>query len=184
MEKIKFSEEEMKLCEKFSEEVDTTLYARRNQFDNEKRKKDAKIGKLGEFAVVHFLKKKVKDISPPDCEIYSAKQKSWDYDLKSSKFNIHVKTQDITQAYKYGESWIFQNEDKHIFREYDKEKDYVAFVIVNLITKEAQIKGICKLQLLHDNNLFALPKLIHLQGNKRAVYMSDLENHKDLLFQL
>jgi len=74
MEKIKFSEEEVASCEDFSQKVDTTLYARRNQSDNEKRKKDAKIGKLGEIAAFNFLKEKYPDLSSPDFNIYSAKE--------------------------------------------------------------------------------------------------------------
>jgi len=183
MEKIKFSEEEIANCEDFSQKVDTTLYARRNQSDNEKRKKDAKIGKMGEIAVFNFLKEKYPTLTSPDFNIYSAKEKSWDFDLKATNFNVHVKTQDYMQGLKYDESWIFQNEDKHIFKEYS-DNDYVVFVTVNLQKKEAEIRGICKLKLLHDNSLFALPKLLQLQNNKRAVYLKDLENHQKDMWSL
>jgi hypothetical protein len=62
-----------------------------------------KFGKLGEVATYHILKDKVSNITYPDFEIYSVKQKSWDYDIKSTEYNIHVKTQDsiASDTYRY-----------------------------------------------------------------------------------
>lgn len=180
---IHFTQEELDICDKFANEVDTSLYARRNQFDDNKRKLDSKVGKLGEFAVYRALLDKYPDMLPPDVQIYSAKQKSWDYDLKATGINLHVKAQEYTQSSRFGESWIFQAEDSHVFKNY-KENDYVAFVTVNLLQKKATVKSILKIDYLHKNALFDLPKLEKLQNNKFAVYMEKLEKVASPLCQI
>ena len=184
MKKIIFTPEDIQKCSEFSEQVDTTLYAQRNQFDAIKRSADSMIGKLGEFAVYHSLLEKYPTLTEPDCKIYSAKQKSWDYDLKHEKFNLHVKAQETLQASKFGESWIFQSTDKHMFQNH-LDIDYVAFVKVNLMKKEAEIKAIVSVNMLHEKKLFALPMLEKLKfANKLAVYYKDLEKYSDQLWQL
>lgn len=188
MNKINFTLEDIEKCEEFASKVNTSLYAQRNQFDADKRKKDAKIGKLGELAVYYSLKDKYPNITYPDFKIYTAKEKSWDFDLKDTSFNLHVKTQDIVQGAKYGESWIFQHgggQSKH----YDKEifdmispNQYVSFVCVDLLKNEGYVKAIVKLNFLHEEKLFSLPKLFKLQNaNKLAVYYKDLEKYPDQL---
>ena len=191
MKKINFTEEDLAKCLEFSEQVDTSLYAQRNQWDANKRKADSKIGKLGELAVYYSLKDKYPNISYPDFKIYPAKQKSWDFDLKDEKFNLHVKTQESLQAAKFGESWIFQyGNGKN--RHYDKEifdrtspNQYIAFVKVNLLKKEGEVRAIVSLDMLHENKLFALPVLQKLQvANKLAVYYKDLSQFPEDLWQL
>ena len=93
-----FSQKDIDICNEFSNNVDTTFYSKRNQFDANKRKLDTKIGKLGELVVYNTLIKTTSDISYPDFKIYDAKSKSWDFDLKSSSMNIHVKTQGVTPS--------------------------------------------------------------------------------------
>ena len=191
MKKIKFTNEDLEKCSEFSENVDTSLYAQRNQWDTNKRKADSKIGKLGELAAYYSLKDKYPNISYPDFKIYPAKQKSWDFDLKDEKFNLHVKTQESLQASKFGESWIFQYGNGRN-RHYDKEifdqtspNQYVAFVKVNLLTKEGEVRAIVSLDMLHENKLFALPVLQKLQiANKLAVYYRDLEQFPEEIWQL
>ena len=180
--KYSFSKEEIDKCKTFSENVDTSFYARRSQHNEEKRKKDALIGKLGEIAVYNILKNKITNLNYPDLNIYSASKKSWDFDIKGDNVNLHVKTQDIEQGEKYGVSWIFQygnGKNSH----YDKEifdnltpNQYVAFVSLSLQENFAIIRTIVKLDFLHENKLFGLPKLEHLQkANKKAVYLKDIE---------
>lgn len=189
--KYSFSQEELDICKKFSESVDTSHYSKRGQNNEQKRQKDALVGKLGEFAVFQSLKGKVPNITEPDVQVYSAKQKSWDFDIKGDGINLHVKTQDIEQGEKYGVSWIFQygnGKNQH----YDKEifdnltpNQYIAFVSLSLKDSLAIIRAIVKLEFLHDRKLFGLPKLEHLQkANKKAVYLKDIERYSDQLFQL
>jgi hypothetical protein len=170
-----FSSEDIKKCKEFSENVDTSFYSSRNQWDENKRKADSYIGKLGELLIYNYLKPKYPEISYPDFNIYKPREKSWDYDLKHPFFNLHVKSQESIQSAKYGVSWIFQNTDKHIFKEYS-DKDYVGFVGINILNKSGEIKAIVQLKLLHENLLFKLPILEKLQkANKLAVYYKDLE---------
>ena len=191
MNKIIFSSEDMQKCIEFSEQADTSLYAQRNQWDALKRTADSKIGKLGELTVYYFLKEKYPKITYPDFKIYPAKQKSWDFDLKHTDFNLHVKTQESMQSSKFGESWIFQfgnGKDRH----YDKEifdritpNQYIAFVKINLMKNEGEVRAIVSLDMLHDNKLFSLPVLEKLQqANKLAVYYKDLEKYPEDLWQL
>ena len=186
--KYKFEQEEIDKCKKFSEEVDTSFYATRNQFNSEKRIKDSYIGKLGEVAVYQILKNKIKDITEPDFKIYKAKEKSWDFDLKSTDINLHVKTQDLKVGEKYGVSWIFQFGDGKS-RSYDKEifdrtspNQYVAFVSLDLTTLEATVRAMVTLDFLHDKKIWAAPKLDKLKiANKLAVYLKDLEKYPEEL---
>lgn len=186
-----FSQEELDICKKFSESVDTSHYSKRGQNNEQKRQKDALVGKLGEFAVYHSFKDKVSNMTQPDVQIYTAKQKSWDFDLKGDGVNLHVKTQDIEQGEKYGVSWIFQygnGKSQH----YDKEifdsltpNQYIAFVSLSLKDNFAIIRAVVKLEFLHEKKLFGLPKLEHLQkANKKAVYLKDIERYLTELNQL
>lgn len=177
---IKFTKEHLKKADDFSNEVNTNLYARaRNQWDADKRKLDSKIGKLGELVVYELLKPNYNDLSYPDFAIYTAKQKSWDYDLKAKNVNLHVKCQNVIQAQRYGESWIFELTDKHIFKEYT-DNDYVAFVTVDLGKNEGYLKSILKVSELHSNSLFKKPKLEKL-FSKAAVYYNDISSFSNSL---
>ena len=178
MEKIIFTFDDLKKCLEFSEKVDTSFYTKRNQFNINKRKIDAKIGKLGEIVVYLSLIKEYTDLTYPDFNIYKAYQKSWDFDLKCSKLNIHVKTQEALQSTKFGESWIFQNEDKHIFKDYSSN-DYVAFVKINLLQNYGIVKSILPVTLLHEQNLFKKP-MLDLLYNKSAVYFEDVLYNESL----
>lgn len=176
---IKISNVEYNKCVKFSGDVDTSLYAKRNQSNESKRKKDSVIGKIGEVASHRVLKDKFKDLTEPDFNIYSTKEKSWDFDLRATGLNLHVKSQDVEQGKRYGDSWVFQKEDKHIFKEYS-ENDYVAFVSVDLNTKECFVRAMLPVSLLHEQNLFKPMKLAHL-SNKLAIYFDDIKSLKNYL---
>jgi hypothetical protein len=186
--KYKFEQEDLDKCKKFSEEVDTSFYATRNQFNSEKRVKDSYIGKLGEIAVYQILKNQIKDITEPDFKIYKAKEKSWDFDLKGEGMNLHIKTQDLKVGEKYGVSWIFQFGDGKS-RSYDKEifdrispSQYVAFVSLDLVESEATVRAMVSLDFLHEKKIWAAPKLDKLKiANKVAVYLKDLEKYPEEL---
>jgi hypothetical protein len=188
---INFTQEEIDQVTEFANKIDTSYYAKRSQFDNEKRKQDQVIGKLGEVAVFNALKEKHPTLSPVDFKIYSAKEKSWDFDLKANNINLHVKSQNILRSKKYGESWIFQK-GNGVNRNYDKEifdrispNQYVAFVLVNLEEKSATIKAIVELDFLHKKDLFKLPVLEKLRvANKMAVYFKDMKEFTTKLWAL
>lgn len=178
---IKFKPQDIKKCQEFANSVDTRFYATRSQYNNEKRIKDQIIGKLGELAIFAYFKAKNIELTFPDFKIYDKSKKSWDFDLKGKDFNLHVKSQAIYQSKKYGESWIFENSDRHIFKDIS-DNDYVCFVIVDLDNKVAEIKSIVQLQELHEKCLFKKPKLSYLTS-KSAIYFQDLRSIlKDKLF--
>ncbi len=180
MYKYNFTEEEYKKCVEFSEKIDTSYYASRNQFNPEKRKNDQIIGKLGEILSFNYLKTKIGNLTYPDFNIYEKSQKSWDFDLKGDNANIHVKSQNIIQSKRYGQSWIFQsgngkNYDKEIFDKISPNQ-YISFCLIDLVNKSGEIKSILPLEILHEKKLFKLPKLEKLQNaNKLAIYFSDIK---------
>lgn len=173
MDKIIFTDEEIEKCIEFSELVDTSLYAKRKQWDAVKRKVDSKVGKLAEVAVYRTLVGKFSDITYPDFNIYKPREKSWDYDLKSSDFNLHVKSQNKIQSGRFGKSWVFEKTDKHIFIDYN-DNDYVAFVQVDLLNNSATIEKVLSVNLLHKNRLFKPLILKHL-NTKLAIYFEDVK---------
>jgi len=143
---------------------------------------DQRIGKLGEIAVFNFLKDSYPCISYPDFNIYDVKNKSWKSDLQipSCGYQIHVKSQNVLQSIKYGESWIFQygdgkskSYDKEIFDNKLSEDIFVAFVVVDLHYKTATVKAIPSLKFLHENKLFKKP-VKNFNSTKLAVYYKDI----------
>lgn len=188
---INFTEEEMQVCFEFAEKIDTSFYAKRSQGDNEKRKHDQVIGKLGEVATFNFLKEKYPTLSPVDFKLYDKKNKSWDFDLKGDSINLHCKSQDIKLSKKFGESWTFQRGDKtssHYDREIFERKSpnqYVSFTIVDLANKSATIKAIVELDFLFKKDLFKLPIISRLrENNKSVVYFREMKEFTTKLFAL
>ncbi len=180
---IKFSDADIKKCEKFASEVNTSFYASRGQFNAEKRKLDSQIGKMGELAVYYYFTDKEIEVSKPDTKIYKKAEKSWDHDIIGKDFNLHCKSQNISQGLRYGTSWIFENTDKAIFKNI-QDNDYVSFISVDLENKTADIKAIIKLTDLHKFSCFKKPKLDYLI-TKSAVYFDDLKTlPKEVLWQL
>lgn len=180
-------------CKKFAEESVTSSadkYARRQQFDIEKIKKDIFNGKIGEQGTWNCLSEFYPKLSQPDFEIYSKYQKSWDADLKDpSGIKIAVKSQNIDSALAFGESWVFQigdgkkDCDQEVFKNV-KDQDYVVFNSLNVPKRFGKIMAIVKIKWLHEKNLFKPMQLKQLQSNKLAVYLDDLLSFNDELFQL
>lgn len=93
------SEELNNKCIKFAQDSvmsSADQYARRNQNDVEKIKKDIRVGKIGEFLVHEHFVKQYPTLKLPDTQIYEVKDKSWDTDLKDDNgLKIAVKSQNI-----------------------------------------------------------------------------------------
>lgn len=163
------------------------IYAKRNQFNPEKGKADNRNGKIGEIVAHSFLLPKFPDITTPDFEVYAAKNKSWAKDLSSTKANkvFGVKSQTIESAKKYGESWVFQNEDAGVHGKTDKSDDgnFILFVLLDLTEKLGYVRAAVKVKWIHENGLFKPMKLAHLTS-KKAVYYDDLKKHKGQLWQI
>jgi len=177
---------------KSSVNTSSDKYASRNQFDVEKIVKDIRVGKIGEEGVYEKVSVLYPELSKPDHQIYSKKDKSWSSDLIDEPSGIHiaVKSQDIGSAISFGESWVFQygnggkyDCDTGVFKTVDP-KHYVAFVGVNIPKRVGTLRAIVKIQWLHDKKLFKEMKKQSLRGNKVAVYYEDLEKYKNELWQL
>ena len=188
------SDEMYQKCEQFAKDSVLTSadkYARRNQFDVEKIKKDIRNGKLGEQGTHNILSSQYPNLSQPDYQIYDKSQKNWDPDLKdTSGIRVAVKSQDIDSAINYGESWVFQfgngknyDCDTAVFKEID-DNHYVAFNALNVPKRFGVIRAVVKISWLHEKKLFKEMKVHQLRGNKVAVYYEDLEKYSNELFQL
>ena len=55
--------------------------------------------------------------------VYSKKNKSFDPDLQWGLYNLHIKSQILESATRYGDSWVFQTKDP-LF-EYSNDYDIV-----------------------------------------------------------
>ena len=104
------SDEMYAKCEKFAQDSVLTSadkYARRNQSNIEKIKKDIRNGKIGEYGTHSVLLGKLPNLSEPDISIFDKTQKSWAPDLNSpSGIRVAVKSQDIESSINYGDSWV------------------------------------------------------------------------------
>jgi hypothetical protein len=190
------SPEMLNKCAEFAQaSIDTNAnrYAHRNQFNVSKIKDDIRNGKVSEFGVYEVLSQALPDLTLPDCQVYAKKDKSWDPDLKSpsSEIRLAVKSQDINSEINYGRSWVFQyNQNKNydcdtgIFGKKLDPNYYVCFVSLNVPKRTGELRAVVRVQWLHEKKLFKPMKKLNLQGNKLAVYYSDLEQHLEELWQL
>ena len=173
--KVTITEEERKICEDFaSKSVSTNIkeYERRNQSNVGKVELDISIGKMAEIGVYKILNKAKLKCSYPDFEIYDKYHKTFDADLTIDKYDIHVKSQLLSQSKSFGESWLFQKNDKLTY--IPTERDVICLCIVS--SNEVIIKKI----LLANNltGLYGIPKSPKLKDNKHALYYKDIENLK------
>lgn len=194
--KFEISKEIFEKCVKFgldSAPSSSDKYARRNQSDPIKIAKDIRNGKIAEEMAYAKVVDKYPNLSQPDFNIYTKKDKSWDPDLKDadSSIRVAVKSQDIESALHYGESWVFQfgnggkyDCDTGIFGKSIDPDHYVCFVLLNVAKRVGSLRGIVKVQWLHDKKLFKSMQKQNLQGNKVAVYYEDLEKYSNDLWQL
>jgi hypothetical protein len=200
--KFKIDEYTLNTCKKFANDsVYSSLdkYADRHGFDvNDasaveraltKFSKDIVIGKVGEEFVYRAYREKFPNLTLPDYEIYSVKNKSWAPDLKDENFTLAVKSQDIKSKIDNDESWTFQSgsngrdTDKEVFDNANDNK-FVALVSLNIPKRTGEIKAVVRISWLLKNKMFQPMKIERLQSNKTAVYFDDLLKYKDDLWQL
>jgi hypothetical protein len=193
--KFIITDETLEKCTKFANEsvgTSTDKYAKRNQYDVAKIASDIRNGKIAEECVWQKLKDLYPNLSAPDYNIYTKKDKSWDPDLKDLgvPLRVAVKSQEIKSEIAFGRSWVFQfgngnkfDCDTGIFGKPDASH-YVSFVSLNVPKRNGELRAVVKVQWLHDKKLFKAMKKQSLQGNKVAVYYEDLEKFKDELWQL
>ncbi len=173
-------------CSQFAKDsVGTSAdkYAKRNQNNISKITNDIICGKVAEQYVYETLKEIYPNLSQPDYNVYEKKLKNFSADLsdESIPIKIGVKSQNFDSEQLYGCSFVFQgnigkkyDSDTGVFGEKD-DSHFISFVSLNMPKRIGEIRAIVKVSWLIDNKLFKPMQLKNLQGNKCAVYFSDLE---------
>ena len=164
------------LCRHFAErslKSSVDEYARRKQVNEHKIKSDIMLGKLAEFGVYFiYLEQGRTNITAPDINIYSAKNKSFDPDLRWGMFNLHIKSQTLMSSQLYGDSWVFQSKDPVVTapNEYD--------IFIGTCVDCAEEAECCTVSILLEKQLnsvkFGQPKLQKFNANnKTCIYLKD-----------
>jgi hypothetical protein len=171
-------------CDYFAHKVVDTnksYYAQRAQTDINAIIYQIIVGKMGECAVAQWATSTNRVCSKVDFSI-TKDHKSFAPDLIISGKNVHVKSQDVISAERFGLSWSFQygegkagHCDKEIFLEYGKD-DSVVFCKVNVDKLEVNILAVLRVGLLHSKQLFKEPKKESLKGIKKVVYYDSIKN--------
>lgn len=157
------------VCKNFADMVVDTnkdCYAKRNQTDIEKIKHDIFIGKLGEWGVYFIYLERGHKICPPDMNIYSVKDKSYDADLKFGLFNLHIKSQTFESSQRFGHSWMFQANDPVLI----KPNEYDIFIGCNVF-EDFFVE--IKLERKFEELIIGEPKLKKLIGIKKSIYLKE-----------
>lgn len=117
------------LCNHFAELTylsNLDEYSRRGQNNPDKIKLDIAQGKAAEFAVMYYLLEEGHGkVSIPDMNLH--RNKSFDPDLTTSRYNVHVKSQSQESYSKYGKSFLFQKKDPLVTK--PKQNDRIATVL-------------------------------------------------------
>lgn len=173
----------LKQCHDFAKHISLSKYQERNKkADPGKIKKDIMVGKVGEWVAYYLLKDVIKDISTPDMSIYKVRDKNWNPDLSSGKFNFSVKSQDWEgSTVSCGYSWTFQFSDS--LGKYGKDKEifcpsdpnlYIVFVEIDNRKRNKNVFGrinsIVHVSDLHKYSLIDEPVKNYLKDVKKVTY--------------
>lgn len=133
-------------------------------------------GKLAEFALAYFFDVLGIPCSPPDCRIYSTRNKSFDSDLVlDNATRLHVKSITKQSAERFGLSWIFQKEDPLVME--PEPMDWVALTTIVSPTTVKYYGSIAA-----ENIEYAELKKAILRKTKCAIYFDSLDKeHLNLL---
>ena len=132
--RIKLSESIKEKCKAFADQRivgSESLYRSRGELNRDKMWHDIYIGTLAEFAVYKELKKIANNVTKPDLEIYSSRDKSYSADLMCDDLAIHVKSQGSRSAKLYKESWLFSKGDSIFVEDGSNAADILVFCIVH-----------------------------------------------------
>lgn len=167
--KIRISKLEMRKIKEFAHlrSQNVGLYKKRGGF----KYIDVVTGAMAEFGVF----KVIPGLSEPDLEIYKAKDKTFDADMKDGDNRMfHVKGQSKYSADKYGDSWLMQKTDP-ILND-PRNKNYLVLCTVDIQNEIVEIRACIPVRTIVSYNLLMLPVLPHLQDNKYALYMDEIRN--------
>lgn len=171
--KLKICPAIIKRCQDFADQrtaQGVELYRHRGEMSLNKIHLDIVTGAVAEYAVYEYLRSHGHDATPPDLIIYETAKKSFAADLKVGDRHLHVKSQTVEAAKKYGASWLFQKTDRVIST--PSERDYMAFCLVN--GDEVEIKAIVSTIELVDAEIWKEPKVPRYRYTKSALYLTDV----------
>ena len=153
--------------------VNTVNYRDSNQTELKKIRDDHFVSKLGEEAVRTVFEARKCVVKGPDYSIYTGKQKSWAADLQVNDLDVAVKTQRRSAAKRYGLSWTFQDSPQRHDPILEMPEAWVAFVVYEDSGSgfECIVYPLVKVKKL----VFDPPRLAHLAGKKKVVYLEKLE---------
>lgn len=179
--KIELTPLEMKKCQNFSNGYNYSKYKDRNQNNTNTQKSQNSCGKIFEIAVCKWLQSRGQEVSQPDFSLYAVKDKSYAPDLIWDGQPLHIKSQPIESAGKFGESYTFQFADKSGKQnngDYDKQifdnPNSQDRIIMGLVDGNiAIIRAATRLDILHSRGLFK--PAIKYPLEKKVVYYRDLE---------
>lgn len=163
--------EQLAACERFASDrinASEALYRARGEESLQKMVEDITNGSVAEFAVQQYLISKGYECTEPDLSIHN--KKSFSADLMSGKNYIHVKAQTFESAFRYSESWIFQQEDKTLTL--PSEYGYAFFCVVK--GPRVLIRAAVYLIDILESDAISKPKVGKYAMFKSAVYLSDL----------
>ena len=145
-------------------------YKKRGQEDAQKIKQDIYYGKLAEWGVWLNYTDINQDCTKPDLAIYKGRNKSYGADMiLNNAHNLHVKSQLLKQAERFGLSWMFQKNDPLVKN--PLLSDYVVLCLTLNTNKVRVFEPIKAIDLL---NKYKKPKKKELQSTKLALYGKDI----------
>lgn len=147
------------------------LYEYRGEMCENKMWQDIVIGVMGEFAVYQYLKSQNVITSKPDLNIYPGRRKSFDADLFNAEIDVHVKSQGVKSAERYGNSWLLQRSDKVVSDPAANE----FFAFTNVDGREVEILGIVKCQDILKKGLFDECRVPRYRHTKVALYFDHIK---------
>jgi hypothetical protein len=176
-EKIKAIKEFAKKCQPTNNYKDT------HQNNASKVTKDIEVGKIGEMGVyISLTANHNREVTEVDLNVYDAKDKNWDSDLKVKEKNggkligVAVKSQSSLSARMFGLSWTFQDSPSRRDKIFEKGDSYVYFVEVHddVVNVDKSINCTIHGRNQIKNCVFKEPKSEKLKGLKKVVYAEDL----------
>jgi hypothetical protein len=186
---VQFSDEEWEfyydMCNQYAKDELASTYEqkmKRNQFNTTAMVHQTTTGKLAEWAVTLHFTEKENTISDPDMEIYPAWKKSFDADLQLDGYDLHVKSQSVESAQRFGTSWMFQYNGRgggHRDPLLHLADGLVAFCVVDFTNKSVALQGICGFAGIRDRLREPVKK--SLKNTKRCIYLEDLKQEDFLI---
>lgn len=170
---VQLSAEAVARAGAFADAVTSTVdYRDSNQTALKKIRDDHFVSKLGEEAVRAVFEARHCKVTGPDYAIYKGKQKSWVADLQVNSLEVAVKTQRRSAAKRYGLSWTFQDSPERRDPILETPEAWVSFVVFEDSGPgfECVVYPLLKVKKLVFDN----PRLPHLAGKKKVVYLEKL----------